>query len=52
MMLFMAANLAVNLFCHRKYVDILGYFMREEFLINWVDQWLTSNILCIWKIKV
>tara|TARA_R100000664_G_C2759090_1_gene148514 strand:- start:2250 stop:2993 length:744 start_codon:yes stop_codon:yes gene_type:complete len=33
-------KLAVNLFCHRKYADILGGFMREEFKINWVDQWL------------
>lgn len=34
------AKLAVNLFCHRKYAEILGRFMREEFKINWVDQWL------------
>jgi hypothetical protein len=34
------AKLAVNLFCHRKYAEILGSFMREEFKINWVDQWL------------
>lgn len=34
------AKLAVNMFCHRKYTEILGKFMREEFKINWVDQWL------------
>jgi hypothetical protein len=34
------AKLAVNLFCHRKYANIMGGFMREEFKINWVDQWL------------
>jgi|694.fasta_scaffold00081_85 hypothetical protein len=34
------AKLAVNLFCHRKYAEILGRFMREEFKINWVDQWM------------
>ena len=34
------AKLAVNLFCHRKYADVMGGFMREEFKINWVDQWL------------
>jgi len=34
------AKLAVNLFCHRKYAEVLGGFMREEFKINWVDQWL------------
>lgn len=34
------AKLAVNLFCHRKYAQVMGRFMREEFKINWVDQWL------------
>jgi len=34
------SKLAVNLFCHRKYAEVLGVFMREEFKINWVDQWL------------
>lgn len=34
------AKLAVNLFCHRKYAEVLNGFMREEFKINWVDQWL------------
>jgi hypothetical protein len=33
-------KLAVNLFCHRQFFDIMGQFMREEFKINWVDQWL------------
>jgi hypothetical protein len=34
------SKLAVNLFCHRQYREVLGRFMREEFKINWVDQWL------------
>lgn len=34
------SKLAVNLFCNRKYTQIMGRFMREEFKINWVDQWL------------
>jgi len=33
-------RLAVNFFCHRKYVEVLGKFMREEFKINWIDTWL------------
>jgi hypothetical protein len=33
-------ELAVNAFIHRKYMDVVGYFIREEFLINWSDQWL------------
>jgi uncharacterized protein (UPF0305 family) len=28
------------MFCHRKYAEVLGGFMREEFKINWVDQWM------------
>ena len=38
---FHGAKLAVNFFCLRKYADIMdGKFMREEFKINWIDQWL------------
>lgn len=37
---FHGPNLAVNLFCNRKYVDVVGQFMREEFKINWIDRWL------------
>jgi len=48
---FHGSNLAVNLFCHRKYVDILGYFMREEFLINWVDQWLHQTFSAFGRLK-
>lgn len=33
-------KLAVNFFCHRKYAEVVGKFMREEFKINWIDQWL------------
>lgn len=39
-------KLAVNLFCHRKFVDVMGQFMREEFRINWVDQWLHQLFNC------
>jgi hypothetical protein len=33
-------EICVNAFLHKKYVDIIGYLCREEFLINWSDQWL------------
>lgn len=33
-------KLAVNLFIHRDYMKHTGYFMREEFKINWIDLWL------------
>lgn len=44
-------KLAVNLFCHRKYSDILGRFMREEFKINWVDQWLHQVFNAFGRLK-
>ena len=33
-------KLAVNIFCHRRYHEIMNGFMREEFKINWIDQWI------------
>jgi hypothetical protein len=45
------AKLAVNLFCHRKFNDIMGQFMREEFMINWVDQWLHQVFNCFGRLK-
>ena len=45
------AKLAVNLFCHRKYVEVMGQFMREEFKINWVDQWLHQIFSAFGRLK-
>jgi hypothetical protein len=44
-------KLPVNLFCHRKYAEVLGQFMRPEFTINWVDQWLHQMFLAFDRIK-
>jgi hypothetical protein len=33
-------EICVNAFLHKKYTEIIGYLCREEFLINWSDQWL------------
>lgn len=44
-------KLAVNLFCHRKFVSVMGKFMREEFRINWVDQWLHQLFSCVDRLK-
>jgi len=33
---------AAWLFIHRFYMEKTGYFMREEFSRNWVDQWLDN----------
>lgn len=45
------AKLAVNLFCHRKYAEVMGQFMREEFKINWVDQWLHQVFNAFGRLK-
>lgn len=45
------AKLAVNLFCHRKYTEVMGQFMREEFKINWVDQWLHQVFNAFGRLK-
>lgn len=34
------AKIAVNAFVHRRYMDIMGYFMREEFRCDFIDLWL------------
>jgi hypothetical protein len=44
-------KLAVNLFCHKKYRDVVGQFMREEFKINWVDQWLHQVFSAFSRLK-
>ena len=33
-------EICVNAFVHRKYYEVLGYFCKEDFLINWSDQWM------------
>ena len=33
---------AAWLFIHRFYMEKTGYFMREEFSRNWIDQWLDN----------
>jgi hypothetical protein len=33
-------EICVNAFVHTKYTEVIGYLCREEFLINWSDQWL------------
>lgn len=45
------SKLAVNLFCHRRYKEVLGRFMREEFKINWVDQWLHQVFSAFGRLK-
>jgi len=39
------------IFIHRFYMEQTGYFMREEFARNWIDQWL-DNIYTAFNRKV
>lgn len=32
--------ICINAFMHRAYYDTIGYFVRDEFLVNWSDQWM------------
>jgi len=36
------SSLCVNAFVHRQYYQINGYFLREDFIRNWADEWLYS----------
>ncbi len=44
-------EICVNAFIHKKYTDILGYFCREEFLINWSDQWMYQTFKAFNRVK-
>ena len=33
-------DMCVNAFIHRDYMKQTGYFLREDFIRNWADQWL------------
>jgi len=45
------SKLAVNFFCHRRYAEVVGRFMREEFRINWIDQWLHQVFNSVGRLK-
>jgi len=44
-------EICVNAFVHKKYTDILGYLCREEFLINWSDQWMYQTFKAFNRVK-
>jgi len=44
-------EICVNAFVHRKYYEVLGYFTREEFLINWSDQWMYQTFNAFGRVK-
>jgi len=37
---FQHGRIAVNSFIHRKYIEHTGYYVREEFKVDWIDTWL------------
>lgn len=44
-------EICVNAFLHKKYTEITGYLCREEFLINWSDQWLYQTFKAFNRVK-
>jgi len=44
-------EICVNAFLHKKYTEILGYMCREEFLINWSDQWMYQTFKAFNRVK-
>jgi hypothetical protein len=48
---FQGEKLSVNAFTHRKYYEIMGYFCRPEFLINYSDSWMHEHFKAFNRIK-
>jgi len=46
-----ADEICVNAFVHKKYYEILGYFTKEDFLINWSDQWMYQTFKAFNRVK-
>jgi hypothetical protein len=44
-------EICVNAFMHKKYTDIIGYMCREDFLINWSDQWMYQTFKAFDRVK-
>jgi len=44
-------EICVNAFVHRKYYEVLGYFTKEDFLINWSDQWMYQTFNAFNRVK-
>jgi len=44
-------SIAVNAFIHRNYVSLTGYFMREEFRVDFIDLWLQQIFSALGRIK-
>ena len=44
-------EICVNAFTTRKYYEMVGYFTRPEFLINWSDQWMYQSYKAFGRVK-
>jgi len=44
-------KIAVNAFIHRRYMEINGYFMREEFRVDFIDLWLQQVFSALGRIR-
>jgi hypothetical protein len=48
---YQGAKLSVNAFAHRKYFEVMGYFCRPEFLINYSDNWMYKSFQAFDRVK-
>lgn len=44
-------RMAVNAFINRTYTDLTGYFMREEFMCDFIDLWLHQVYASLGRLK-
>lgn len=44
-------EISINAFTTRRYYEIVGYFTRPEFLINWSDQWMYQTYKTFDRVK-
>ena len=44
-------KIAVNAFVHRAYMNLTGYFMREEFKVDFIDLWLHQIFASVGRLK-
>lgn len=48
---FQGERLSVNAFVHRKYYEVMGYFCKGDFLINYSDNWMMQMFKAFNRVK-
>jgi hypothetical protein len=45
------SEISVNLFIHRRYMELNGYLMREEFMVDFIDTWIQQVLSSLGRVK-